>query len=864
MAARKGETGLHIASLPLLAARLAGGFRRPARSQDLEPAIRTALDEGGFAQLDEVRALSGMTRSVMWTLVKAWGADLSLSAIAAKNARIADLALIEKRVQAALPPGALTPRELRDAALGRLAHAPQVLASIQLEGVTYVAPVWRPLLDALADVVELRWRPAARGEWAWFRGKIIDETAPGPAPIELVSCANLQAEVVETLRWVRELLASGRARPEEIAIAAPATEPWDEHFLVLAGTAGLPIHFSHGVSALSTREGQACAALADTLLKGLSQDRIRRLLGHAIGQGAMVRDLRRNWADGLWPDAGLFEMDHWRRALDTAVARRSDGFDPRPILMPIIELLTGGVAVAEQAGEALLGCTARSLWTEALRKAPPTALEYSLQDLRVPDARDPGNSVVWCPANHLAGAPRPCVRLLGLTSRSWPRGEAEDLLLPNHILACRELDPDPITERDRRAFAIITARATGICILSRSRHDAQGKVLAPSPLIRGSAPAVAFRRERIPAHAFSNADRVAARRQDAAASPVIAGAATCWADWRSPSVTGHDGRVRSGHPVVRQSISEVQSATSLRLMLRDPLAFVWRYALGWHARNQDDQPLSLDARAFGELVHELLKRTVDALEPQPGFGRSTRHEIEDALTASVTATRAQWPLERSTPPSLLWQHTLEAAATRALAALTFDPGLLPGTRSWTEVPFGQSGVETGADLPWDPNVPVQIPGTNIRICGSIDRLDLRSAPDAVQVSDYKTGVEPKNASEIVFRGGAELQRVIYACATRQLLPEITRVFARLIFLGEDKPNSYRLADVDAAITEITSCVASACTLLTDGSALPGPDAEESWNEFRLALPAAPATYFEVKRSALARAFGSFSRVWSRR
>src|SRR6516162_9216050 len=176
VAARKGETGLHITSLPLLAARLAGGFRRPARSQDLEPAIRTALDEGGFAQLDEVRALPGMTRSVMWTLVKAWGADLSLSAIAAKNARIADLALIEKRVQAALPPGALTPRELRDAALSRLAHAPQVLASIQLEGVTYVAPVWRSLLDALADVVELRWRPAARGEWAWFRGKIIDET----------------------------------------------------------------------------------------------------------------------------------------------------------------------------------------------------------------------------------------------------------------------------------------------------------------------------------------------------------------------------------------------------------------------------------------------------------------------------------------------------------------------------------------------------------------------------------------------------------------------------------------------------------------------------------------------------------------
>jgi hypothetical protein len=510
-AARQGETGLDIFSLPLLAARLAGGFRRPARSQDLELAIRIALDEGGFAQLDGVRALPGMTRSVMWTLTKAWDADLSLRERAAKSARIADLALIEKRVQAALPPGALTPRELRDAALSRLGHAPQVLASIQLEGVSYVAPVWRPLLDALADVVELRWRPAAREERAWFRGKIIDETVLAPAPVELVSCANPQAEVVETLRWVRELLASGRARPEEIAIAAPATEPWDEHLLVLAGTAGLPIHFSHGLSALSTREGQACAALADTLLKGLSQDRLRRLLGHAIGQGPMLRDLRRNWAAGLWPDAGLFKKDHWRRALDTAVARRSDGFDPRPILMPVIELLTGGVAVAEQAGAALLGSTARLLWTEALRKAPPTALEFSLQDLRVPDARDPSYSVVWCPANHLAGSPRPCVRLLGLTSRSWPRGEAEDPLLPNHILARRQLDPDPISERDRRAFAIITTRATRMCILSRSRGDAQGKVLVPSPLIRSSAPAVALRRERIPAHAFSNADRVAAR-----------------------------------------------------------------------------------------------------------------------------------------------------------------------------------------------------------------------------------------------------------------------------------------------------------------------------------------------------------------
>jgi hypothetical protein len=87
----------------------------------------------------------------MWTLAKAWDADLCLSARAAESARIADRALIEKRVRAALPPGALTPRELRDAALGRLPHAQQVIRFFRS-----VRTVSRPYLKvertrALAD-----------------------------------------------------------------------------------------------------------------------------------------------------------------------------------------------------------------------------------------------------------------------------------------------------------------------------------------------------------------------------------------------------------------------------------------------------------------------------------------------------------------------------------------------------------------------------------------------------------------------------------------------------------------------------------------------------------------------------------------
>ena len=698
-AARRNEVGLQIFTLPLLAARLAGGFCRPARSEDLEPAIKLALDAPGFLELEAIRQLPGMTRSIAWTLSRIWDADLSLNDMIHESPRFQDLALIERRVCAALPAGVLAPRDLRDVAMARLEHASVVLGTVELDRLVNVAPVWRPLLQVLGNTVHLSWQAPGTADFGWFPGRVTAESTPGQSSSEVVSCADPHAEVVEALRWVRELLATGEAPPEEISICAPATELWDEHFVVLASAAELPIHFSHGVTALSSREGQACGALADVLLNGLSQD---RLFGHAAGSSRALAGLSRDWAAGLRPGAGLFTIDQWRQVFYNSAAHAGDNTDPRPLIIPVLELLAKGPEIAVEAGEALLGAAARSLWIEALRRAPPKALEFSLQELHLPDGRDPGSSVVWCPASHLVGAPRRWVRLLGLTSRSWPRRAAEDPLLPDHLSRHR-LDPDPITERDRRAFARITAHATGACVLSRSRRDAQGVLLAASPLLTQFKPATSLKRGSRPRHAFSEADRILARPQDAATLPAIASATACWWDWQTPAVTAHDGRSRSDHPVIRRAMAEVQSATSLRLMLRDPLAFVWRYALGWRSTVEDDQPLSLDARAFGELVHELLKRTVDALEPHPGYSRAARHEIENAVAGAVEITRTRWPLQRSTPPLLLWQYTLEAASALVLKALTLDEAFQPGTRSWTEIAFGRDHAGANqADLPWNP------------------------------------------------------------------------------------------------------------------------------------------------------------------
>ena len=78
------------------------------------------------------------------------------------------------------------------------------------------------------------------------------------------------------MRWVRSLLASGVV-PSEIAVATASPADYDDHFLALRVDANIDLHFVHGVKTVTTREGQAAAALADIIVRGLSQSRLRRL-----------------------------------------------------------------------------------------------------------------------------------------------------------------------------------------------------------------------------------------------------------------------------------------------------------------------------------------------------------------------------------------------------------------------------------------------------------------------------------------------------------------------------------------------------------------------------------------------------------
>jgi hypothetical protein len=352
-----------------------------------------------------------------------------------------------------------------------------------------------------------------------------------------------------------------------------------------------------------------------------------------------------------------------------------------------------------------------------------------------------------------------------------------------------------------------------------------------------------------------------ARPNDAKAISRIKSAALCWRHWHVEHLTPHEGQFDANNPVIARAIGRTQSATSLEQLLRNPLGFVWRYALGWSATQYREQPLSITPDDFGKLVHELLRRTVDLLEPRPGYAGASEVQIETALKEAAAIVRESWPLERPVPPKLLWSNTVDYAEAMALVGLLHKEINEVDTRTWSEVPFGQPEDFTdGRELPWDPTRPVVVPNTPVRLRGTIDRLDMRNKPSAVRVTDYKTGAQPKNVARIVIAGGAELQRALYGLACRQLLDGDPQVISRLLYLAGE-PLTLKLGNLDAAVEQISAFVSEAVAMLERGTAVPGQLFYEQSNDLRLALPASPG-YQRRKQAAFNKASESLSRFWS--
>ena len=225
------------------------------------------------------------------------------------------------------------------------------------------------------------------------------------------------------------------AEPSEIAIATASPADYDDHFLALRADANIDLHFVHGVKVTATREGQAAAALADIVVRGLSQIATAPPRGALCGGSAAVSGPARRLAARSADRCAAFTPSAWNRLLARLTPEDwPDGADHAPALRAIVELLAKGPDAADEIGEAFLKGRALAIWRKALLAGPAASIDATLETLKQDDGLEACVSVAWMPASALAASPRRFVRLLGLNSSRWPRGIAEDRLIsgPHH------------------------------------------------------------------------------------------------------------------------------------------------------------------------------------------------------------------------------------------------------------------------------------------------------------------------------------------------------------------------------------------------------------------------------------------------
>jgi hypothetical protein len=189
--------------------------------------------------------------------------------------------------------------------------------------------------------------------------------------------------------------------------------------------------------------------------------------------------------------------------------------------------------------------------------------------------------------------------------------------------------------------------------------------------------------------------------------------------------------------------------------------------------------------------HQVLENQAPSSRRQPERGHDTPHS-EDASPAHDHVVRRLAQTTKADPRQRQHNHRPDRVAQIELSRDRGD----------------------GADK--ECVAPVVIPGTDLRIGGSIDRLDLAAAGDVARVTDYKSGKPPRNGSEPVLRGGAELQRCLYAFAVRSLLPVVNSVGSRLLYPKAADDGLYSLADPDDVLFGPAEFAAAAARLAAAG------------------------------------------------
>lgn len=863
--ARENSLGGQVLAFEHMVERLAGGFLKIVDILTLRESVARVLPGTDVGELEGIKHLPGMTFACARSLMAWWMSGLRQSDYMA-SPRMRALFALEAAVEADLPYHMRKPSDIVDLACARVAHAPRIFGRLVFKGMTDLHPVWRPVLFSLREIegygFEWAGGPLSRPAWlSEFSEGMIEDTVcvPHEPSLSAETSADARHEVLEALRWAFGLMAKGH-RGEDIAIAAVSSGVYQGLVYSEARHCDIEVHLAHGIPALQTTEGQQCAALADVLIRGLSHKRVRRL-ADVLGTVGAFAGLPGDWTHRIPQDASLLTVERWKMAL-----HRRDMEPFRAVAEKAVDLLALGVGEALAVGHAFLPERALSMWTRALQNGPASALDQTLRGMRTQIDGTALDRVCFMAAADLVAAPRRFVRLLGMTSRAWPRREPDDSLIPDYIAPRRVLSPMSVSDLDRRDFESILRTTENEVVFSWPRADAEGRELRPSTLVPVALAksAAHLDRARTNEYAISEGDRLFMRSNEFSRLPHAMRAQEASRNWSRPSITEHDGLIAADHPRVEALFGQVQSATSLQKMIRDPLGFVWKYGLGFHAPEYDDEPLLVDARVFGNIVHAILRYAVEKLSRKGGFTKVSRDVLRVEVRKARLETATQMERSKPIPPPLVWTQTLDRAEDTAIRTLLFDYGHGAGDIvSYAEIPFGKPDRDyLREDLPWALDKAVVIPGTGIRIRGSLDRFDLSASTAMKLVVDYKTGKTPKKPSEIGIAGGQELQRGLYTFAVQTLTEseDTSGIVAALYYPLTD--TYVPMEDIDTHLGQIVSAVGEAQSVLRKGFALPGIAAPDEYNDMLFAYPARAASiYLENKRAFIGDEFDGLRQVW---
>ena len=435
------EDSVHAVEEHTLAALCVPGNVIAIDNETLTQTINTLLEDRQFTTLNGLGPRKTVARATAQALTELERSRIEWRSAGTQDPTLETLDRIEARARETLGSKYMTKREISARAITHISETGQTpFAKLTVRNDAVRSRDGAALVAAIASRTPTRWEGSHGGAPPWTKDGpilIIERARPKSKTIQRTSCATPYHEIIEAIGFALKHLDNITAGGIAIATATPQAH--EASLRALLAQAGISAHWLDGTPALETAAGQQVAAFATLAERTTTQDRLTRL-------------------------------------------EKTTG---KPIPATMRNKFMGPETFGALA-ETMLDATALNLWNVLQEQHPGNVLK-TLNDHRIEDTSASAGKIAIGSPGDIAHAGRNTIWVAGLTARSWPRGKQGEVQI--------------LGERQRQLLGILMPHTNGYAswvidalagytdnalVLSRPRHDADGKTLNSS----GSVPTI--------------------------------------------------------------------------------------------------------------------------------------------------------------------------------------------------------------------------------------------------------------------------------------------------------------------------------------------------------------------------------------